>query len=93
MCRGASALVDGFRWVLGLQRSESDGENKSIFVKLMKTNYCKIGPTLEFDQDFSNGGILKLKGIVKEIVQNNKNTKNEDENECLIANHGVKNEW
>ncbi len=62
MCRGASALVDGFRWVLGLQRSEAEGDNKSIFVKLMKTNYCKIGPTLEFQQDFLNGGVLKLKG-------------------------------
>jgi RecA-family ATPase len=66
MCRGASALVDGFRWVLGLQRSEGEGDNKSIFVKLMKTNYCKIGPMLEFEQDFENGGILKLKSTVKE---------------------------
>jgi RecA-family ATPase len=64
MCRGASALVDGFRWVLGLQRSETDGDSKSIFVKLMKTNYCKVGPTLEFEQDFNNGGVLKLKGYV-----------------------------
>ncbi len=62
MCRGASALVDGFRWVLGLQRSEAEGNDKSIFVKLMKTNYCKIGDTLEFSQDFDAGGILKLKG-------------------------------
>lgn len=58
MCRGASALVDGFRWVLGLQRSETDNETKRIFIKLLKTNYCKIGDTLEFVQDFEKGGIF-----------------------------------
>jgi hypothetical protein len=66
MCRGASALVDGFRWVLGLQRSESNSEQKSIFVKLMKSNYCDQGNTLEFIHDFNNGGILMLKGVVNE---------------------------
>jgi hypothetical protein len=64
MCRGASALVDGFRWVLGLQRSESDNNNKSIFVKLLKSNYCKLGSTLEFIHDFNDGGILKIKDII-----------------------------
>ena len=66
MCRGASALVDGFRWVLGLQRADAEGDNKRIFVKLLKTNYCKLGDTLYFTQDFTAGGILKLKGIVSE---------------------------
>jgi RecA-family ATPase len=61
MCRGASALVDGFRWVLGLQRSESEDSQRSIFVKLLKSNYSHIGPTLEFEQDFQRGGILKFR--------------------------------
>jgi RecA-family ATPase len=61
MCRGASALVDGFRWVLGLQRSQAENESKTIYVKLLKTNYCKIGDVLEFMQDFDKGGIFVLK--------------------------------
>lgn len=65
MCRGASALVDGFRWVLGLQRSQAENESKTIYVKLLKTNYSKLGDTLEFFQDFEKGGILTLKGSVK----------------------------
>lgn len=64
MCRGASALVDGFRWVLGLQRSEGEENQRSIFVKLLKSNYSHIGPTLEFEQDFQKGGILKFKRAV-----------------------------
>jgi len=69
MCRGASALVDGFRWVLGLQRSEGEDNQKSIFIKLLKSNYSHIGPTLEFEQDFQNGGILKFKGELKADTQ------------------------
>jgi RecA-family ATPase len=61
MCRGASALVDGFRWVLGLQRSEGDDNQRTIFVKLLKSNYSQLGPTLEFEQDFKKGGILNFK--------------------------------
>lgn len=64
MCRGASALVDGFRWVLGLQRSELDNAQRTIFVKLLKSNYSKIGNTLEFEQNFETGGTLKLIGEV-----------------------------
>lgn len=65
MCRGASALVDGFRWVLGLQRSEGEDGPRSIFIKLLKSNYSHIGSTLEFEQDFQNGGILKFKREVR----------------------------
>jgi hypothetical protein len=61
MCRGASALVDGFRWVLGLQRSQDENKSKTIYVKLLKTNYCKLGHVLEFVQDFERGGILVAK--------------------------------
>jgi RecA-family ATPase len=106
MCRGASALVDGFRWVLGLQRSESNNDNKSIFVKLLKTNYCKIGNTLEFIQDFNAGGILKLKGIAREHHGNeeakttNHKTSNHLNDRDLIksCNHsllqnGAENDW
>ena len=64
MCRGSSALVDGFRWVLGLQRSESDSNQRTIFVKLLKSNYSKIGNMLEFEQNFETGGTLKLIGEV-----------------------------
>lgn len=74
MCRGASALVDGFRWVLGLQRSEGENESKKIFIKLLKTNYCKGGEVLEFTQDFDRGGIFvgkedESKSFSKEKVQ------------------------
>ena len=65
MCRGASALVDGFRWVLGLQRADNEENGrKSIFVKLLKSNYSNLGTTLEFESDFKNGGLLK---IIREI--------------------------
>jgi RecA-family ATPase len=64
MCRGASALVDGFRWVLGLQRSDGEENQRSIFIKLLKSNYSFIGPTLEFEQDFQKGGILVFKRTV-----------------------------
>lgn len=65
MCRGASALVDGFRWVLGLQRSELEGAQRSIYIKLLKSNYSELGATLEFEQDYKNGGILKF---VREVT-------------------------
>lgn len=69
MCRGASALVDGFRWVLGLQRSEGEENHRSIFIKLLKSNYSRLGPTLEFEQDFEKGGILLFKRTVISEVQ------------------------
>jgi RecA-family ATPase len=78
MCRGASALVDGFRWVLGLQRSQAENESKTIYVKLLKTNYCKLGDTLEFFQDFEKGGILTLKGSVKLTENSYATEKKED---------------
>jgi RecA-family ATPase len=64
MARGASAIIDGFRWVLGLQRSEAKDSLRSIFIKMLKSNYSKLGQILEFEQDYENSGTLKLKGIV-----------------------------
>ncbi len=64
MARGASAIIDGFRWVLGLQRSEAKDSLRSIFIKMLKSNYTKLGQILEFEQDYENSGTLKLKGVV-----------------------------
>lgn len=64
MARGASAIIDGFRWVLGLQRSEAKDNLRSIFIKMLKSNYTKLGQILEFEQDYENSGTLKLKGVV-----------------------------
>lgn len=72
MCRGASALVDGFRWVLGLQRSEAEDAQRSIYIKLLKSNYSELGPTLEFEQDYKRGGILKYIGTVTAESQKQK---------------------
>lgn len=64
MARGASALIDGFRWVLGLQRSEIENNLRSIFIKLLKSNYSSLGQLLEFEQDYENSGTLKFIGVV-----------------------------
>jgi hypothetical protein len=64
MARGASAIIDGFRWVMGLQRSEAKENIRSIFIKMLKSNYSKLGQILEFEQDYENSGTLKLKGVV-----------------------------
>jgi hypothetical protein len=69
MCRGASALVDGFRWVLGLKRFESEDNKKSIQIKLVKSNYSSMGKTLEFELDFEHGGVFKLLGEVSAIKE------------------------
>jgi hypothetical protein len=64
MCRGASALVDGFRWVLGLHRSEGKDYQRSIFIKLLKSNYSHMGKMIEFELDFERGGVFRLIGEV-----------------------------
>jgi len=64
MARGASALIDGFRWVLGLQRSEIENNLRSIFIKLLKSNYSPLGQLLEFEQDYESSGTLKFIGVV-----------------------------
>jgi hypothetical protein len=55
--RGASALVDGVRLVLGMQRKK---ENKdwTILFKIFKTNVCDVGEPIELTIDRKNGGIL-----------------------------------
>lgn len=62
--RGASALVDGCRWLMGLQRSEMEGSQRRIFIKMLKSNYSKLGQMLEFEQDYENSGTLKFIGEV-----------------------------
>lgn len=64
IARGASAIIDGFRWVLGLQRSEEENSLRSIFIKLLKSNYSQSGQILEFEQDYQNSGTLKFVGVV-----------------------------
>jgi RecA-family ATPase len=71
MARGASAIIDGFRWVLGLQRSEAKDSIRSIFIKMLKSNYSKLGQVLEFEQDYENSGTLKLKNVVSNSFKTN----------------------
>lgn len=72
IARGASGLIDGFRWVLGLQRSEAKESLRSIFIKMLKSNYSKLGQILEFEQDYENSGTLKLIGVVNSESENAK---------------------
>lgn len=60
--RGSSALIDGCRWMLGLQRSENKNAQRSIFIKVLKSNYSKLGQILEFEQDYANSGTLRFIG-------------------------------
>ena len=58
LARGATALVDGVRWVAALQRKSEEEVNKIIF-KLVKSNHCYIPEQLELERDVKNGGMLK----------------------------------
>lgn len=62
--RGSSALIDGCRWMLGIQRSDTKDSQRSIFIKVLKSNYSKLGQVLEFEQDYANSGTLKFIGEV-----------------------------
>lgn len=64
--RGSSALVDGARWLLGIQRSEMRGSERSIFIKILKSNYTELGGIIEFHQDYANSGTLRYIGEVTE---------------------------
>ncbi|TXG76908.1 AAA family ATPase [Candidatus Dojkabacteria bacterium] len=71
--RGSSALIDGCRWMLGIQRSETKNSQRSIFIKVIKSNYSKLGQVLEFEQDYANSGTLKFVGeITPEIMKSRK---------------------
>lgn len=71
--RGSSALIDGCRWMLGIQRSEMKDAQRSIFVKVLKSNYSTLGQILEFEQDYANSGTLKFIGeITPEIMKSRK---------------------
>lgn len=71
--RGSSALIDGCRWMLGIQRSEMKDSQRSIFVKVLKSNYSTLGQILEFEQDYANSGTLKFIGeITPEVMKSRK---------------------
>jgi RecA-family ATPase len=70
--RGSSALVDGARWLMGMQRSEMKDSQKSIFIKVLKSNYTKLGEILEFQQDYANSGILRYIGEASEETMKEK---------------------
>jgi len=71
--RGSSALIDGCRWMLGIQRSDTKEAQRSIFIKVLKSNYSKLGQILEFEQDYANSGILKFIGeLTPETIKNRK---------------------
>jgi hypothetical protein len=69
--RGSSALIDGCRWMLGVQRSESKDSQRSIFIKVLKSNYSKLGQILEFEQDYANSGTLKFIGELEPKTMTN----------------------
>ena|SRR5579871_2757097 len=71
--RGSSALIDGCRWMLGIQRSETKNSQRSVFIKVLKSNYSKLGQILEFEQDYANSGTLKFIGeVTQESIKNRK---------------------
>jgi RecA-family ATPase len=81
--RGSSALVDGARWLMGIQRSEARGAERSIFIKVLKSNYTELGGILEFQQDYSNSGTLRYIGEVTASIKqkDTKNTWTDEEDE------------
>jgi len=56
--RGASALVDGFRWILNIQKIYQDNERK-IFIKIGKSNFSDDGDITEWRLDYELGGVFK----------------------------------
>ena len=56
--RGASALVDGFRWILNMQKVYQDGERK-IFLKIGKSNFSDDGNITEWRLNYDEGGIFE----------------------------------
>ena len=56
--RGASALVDGFRWILNMQKVYQDDERK-IFLKIGKSNFSDDGNTTEWRLNYEDGGIFQ----------------------------------
>lgn len=56
--RGASALVDGFRWIINMQKAYQDGERK-IFLKIGKSNFSDDGGLTEWRLNYEDGGIFQ----------------------------------
>lgn len=56
--RGASALVDGFRWILNMQKVYEDDERK-IFIKIGKSNFSDDGNATEWRLNYEDGGIFQ----------------------------------
>ena len=80
--RGSSALVDGARWLMGIQRSEMRGAERSIFIKVLKSNYTELGAIMEFQQDYSNSGTLRYIGEVAPTkTKDTKNTWTDEQDE------------
>jgi hypothetical protein len=86
--RGASALVDGVRLVLGMQRKE---ENKewSVLFKIFKTNVCDVGEPIELTIDRKNGGVLMPKKSSLCKTGYNPHCNNIEEDEKTISDLGA----
>lgn len=56
--RGASAIVDGFRWILNMQKVYEDG-NRKIFIKIGKSNFSDDGNTTEWRLNYEDGGVFQ----------------------------------
>lgn len=56
--RGASALVDGFRWILNMQKVYQNDERK-IFLKIGKSNFSDDGFITEWRLNYEAGGVFE----------------------------------
>lgn len=68
--RGASALVDGFRWILNMQKIYQNGQRK-IFLKIGKSNFSDDGNLTEWRLNYENGGIFEKIENNNPIVSSN----------------------
>ncbi|MCA9508983.1 MAG: AAA family ATPase [Myxococcales bacterium] len=71
--RGASALVDGFRWILSMQKLVLENERK-IFMKITKSNFSESDVITEWKFNYDLGGIYekinKKNDITKSLSSN-----------------------
>jgi hypothetical protein len=64
--RGASGIVNGFRWALILARRRYEDRSEKVFLQVTKSNYSKSSGALEFEVDEHHSGILKFKKVFSE---------------------------
>lgn len=73
--RGASALVDGFRWILNMQKIYKNNEKK-IFIKIGKSNFSDDGKITEWRLNYDGGGIFEKTEHKNNSLSSTANNKN-----------------